>query len=193
MNRNNVELTISAGRRDQLIRDGLPQIALSGRSNVGKSSALNRLLGRKHLARVSAQPGKTVTVNYFCLDGACYLVDLPGYGFARRSEAEKRAWSRLTDAYFQDNRSLALVLQLIDLKTGPSRDDETMLRFLAEAGIPFVVLATKADKLNATNRKKNLEALEKTLGAVPAIPFSSQTGEGVQTVWNLILGAVEQA
>ena len=193
MNRNKVELVISAGRRDQLIRDELPQIALSGRSNVGKSSALNRLLGRKHLARVSAQPGKTVTVNFFLLDKACYLVDLPGYGFARRSEAEKRAWSRLTDAYFQNNAALTLVLQLIDLKTGPSRDDEMMLRFLDESGIPFVVLATKADKLNATNRKKNLEALTQMLGQVPVIPFSSQTGEGAETVWNLLNSAVEQA
>lgn len=193
MNRHNVELTISAGRKDQLIRDGLPQIALSGRSNVGKSSALNKLLGRKHLARVSAQPGKTVTVNYFCLDKACYLVDLPGYGFARRSEAEKQVWSRLTDAYFRGNGQLALVLQLIDLKTGPSRDDRTMLNFLEEAGIPFVTLATKADKLNATDRKKNLAALEEELGQVPVIPFSSQTGEGAETVWRLIESAVEQA
>lgn len=191
MNRQNVTLTISAGRKDQLIRDGLPQIALSGRSNVGKSSALNKLLGRKHLARVSAQPGKTVTVNFFNLDGACYLVDLPGYGFARRSEAEKRAWSRLTDAYFQQNASLAMVLQLIDLKTGPSKDDEMMLNFLEEAGIPFVVLATKADKLNATNRQKNLAFLTRMLGQVPVIPFSSLTGEGAERVWHLIQTTVE--
>ena len=191
MNRQNVTLTISAGRKDQIIRDGLPQIALSGRSNVGKSSALNKLLGRKHLARVSAQPGKTVTVNFFNLDGACYLVDLPGYGFARRSEAEKRAWSRLTDAYFQQNASLAMVLQLIDLKTGPSKDDEMMLNFLEEAGIPFVVLATKADKLNATNRQENLADLSRMLGQVPVIPFSSLTGEGAERVWNLIQTTVE--
>ena len=191
MNRQNVTLTISAGRKDQIIRDGLPQIALSGRSNVGKSSALNKLLGRKHLARVSAQPGKTVTVNFFNLDGACYLVDLPGYGFARRSEAEKRASSRLTDAYFQQNASLAMVLQLIDLKTGPSKDDEMMLSFLEEAGIPFVVLATKADKLNATNRQKNLAFLTRMLGQVPVIPFSSLTGEGAERVWNLIQTTVE--
>ncbi len=193
MNRNLVTLAISAGRKDQLIRDGLPQIALSGRSNVGKSSALNRLLGRKHLARVSAQPGKTVTVNYFLLDGACYLVDLPGYGFARRSEGEKQAWSRITDAFFRNNADLAMVLQLIDLKTGPSKDDETMLAFLEEVGIPYVILATKADKLNATNRKKNLEALTERAGAVPVIPFSSLTGEGAETVWNLIRSTVENA
>ena len=184
---------MSAGRRDQLIRDGLPQIALSGRSNVGKSSAVNKLLGRKHLARVSAQPGKTVTVNYFLLDGACYLVDLPGYGFARRSEGEKQAWSRITDAYFQKNASLAMVLQLVDLKTGPSRDDETMIAFLEEVGIPYVILATKADKPNATDRKKNLADLTARVGAVPVIPFSSLTGEGAETVWNLIQSTVESA
>ena len=186
MNRNRVELVISAGRKDQLIRDGLPQIALSGRSNVGESSTLNRLMGRKKLARVSAQPGKTVTVNFFRVDGACYLVDLPGYGFARRSEAEKAAWSRLTDAYFRQNGDLSMVLQLIDLKTGPSRDDEVMLDYLQNTGVPYVVLATKADKLNTTNRKNNLEQLQARLGAVPAIPFSSLTGEGAEVVWTLI-------
>ena len=186
MNRQAVELVISAGRRDQLLRDKLPQIALSGRSNVGKSSALNRLLGRKKLARVSSTPGKTVTVNYYCVDRALYLVDLPGYGFAQRSEADKRRWSQLTDAYFRDNGALLTVLQLIDLKTGPSRDDETMLRFMDETGIPYVILATKTDKLNKTDRAKNLAALQDRVGAVPVIPFSSLTGEGADLAWSLI-------
>lgn len=186
MNKNNINLKISAGRRDQLLRDGRCQIAFSGRSNVGKSSALNRLMGRKKLARVSSSPGKTITVNFFDLDGACYLVDLPGYGFARRSEAEKRIWSQLTDSYFQDHRDLALVLQLVDLKTGPSRDDEMMISFLQEVGIPFVIVATKLDKLNKTNQAKNLKELEEQMFPVPVYPFSSQTGEGVERVWSLI-------
>ena len=190
MNKHNINLTISAGRKDQLIRDGLCQIAFSGRSNVGKSSALNKLLGRKSLARVSSSPGKTVTVNFFNLDNACYLVDLPGYGFARRSEAEKKVWSRLTDAFFQDHEDLALVLQLVDLKTGPTKDDERMIDFLREVGIPFVVVATKTDKLNKTNRANNLKALEDALFPTPVFPFSSLTGEGVDAVWNLIESTV---
>ena len=186
MNKNNINLKISAGRRDQLLRDGRCQIALSGRSNVGKSSALNRLMGRKKLARVSSSPGKTITVNFFDLDGACYLVDLPGYGFARRSESEKRIWSQLTDSYFQDHQDLALVLQLVDLKTGPSRDDEMMISFLQEVGIPFVIVATKLDKLNKTNQAKNLKEMEEQMFPVPVYPFSSLTGEGVESVWSLI-------
>ena len=191
MNKNKITLTISAGRKDQLIRDGRCQIALSGRSNVGKSSALNRLLGRKKLARVSSSPGKTVTVNFFDVDGACYLVDLPGYGFAKRSEKEKRAWSALTDAFFQNHENLALVLQLVDLKTGPSRDDEMMISFLEEVGIPYVIVATKLDKLNKTNQAKNLKALSDAYFPVPVFPFSSLTGEGVEAVWSLIEKTVE--
>lgn len=191
MNKNNITLTISAGRRDQLIRDGKCQIAFSGRSNVGKSSALNKLLGRKKLARVSSSPGKTVTVNFFDVDRKCYLVDLPGYGFARRSEKEKRVWSNLTDSYFQNHENLALVLQLVDLKTGPSRDDETMISFLSEVGIPFVIVATKLDKLNKTNSAKNLKELEEAYFPTPVFPFSSLTGQGVEEVWNLIEKTVQ--
>jgi len=191
MNKNKITLVISAGRKDQLIRDGRCQIAFSGRSNVGKSSALNRLLGRKKLARVSSSPGKTVTVNFFDVDRTCYLVDLPGYGFAKRSEQEKRVWSTLTDSYFQDHKDLALVLQLIDLKTGPSQDDEMMIRFLQDAGIPFVVVATKLDKLNKTNQKKNLKELEEALYPTPIFPFSSLTGEGAEEVWHFIEKTVE--
>ncbi len=186
MNKNNISLKISAGRRDQLLCDGTCQIAFSGRSNVGKSSALNKLLGRKSLARVSSSPGKTVTINFFDLDRKCYLVDLPGYGYAKRSGAEKRVWSSLTDAYFQSHRDLALVLQLIDLKTGPSKDDLTMIRFLQEVGIPFVIVATKWDKLNSTNRQKNLKELEEAFAPTPVFPFSSLSGYGVESVWNLI-------
>lgn len=191
MNKHNVTLTISAGRRDQLLRDGKCQIALSGRSNVGKSSCLNKLLGRKSLARVSSSPGKTITVNFFNVDGKCYLVDLPGYGYAKRSESEKRVWSGLTDSYFQNNDHLALVLQLVDLKTGPSRDDRTMISYMQEMGIPFVIIATKLDKLNKTNGAKNLKALEDEFFPTPVFPFSSQSGFGVESVWGLIEKTVE--
>jgi len=191
MNKHNVTLAISAGRRDQLLRDGKCQIALSGRSNVGKSSCLNKLLGRKSLARVSSSPGKTVTVNFFNVDGKCYLVDLPGYGYAKRSESEKRVWSNLTDSYFQNNDHLALVLQLVDLKTGPSRDDRTMISYMQEMGIPFVIIATKLDKLNKTNGAKNLKALEDEFFPTPVFPFSSLSGFGADSVWSLIEKTVE--
>ena len=190
INKNRIRLAISAGRADQIIRDGKSQIAFSGRSNVGKSSALNRLMNRKNLARVSSSPGKTVTINFFDVDDRFYLVDLPGYGYARRSESEKRAWSRLTDSYFQDAGDLSLVLQLVDLKTGPSRDDETMISFLRDRGIPFVIVATKTDKLNRTGREKNLKELKDRYFPTPVFPFSSQNGEGADEVWRLMESAV---
>ena len=191
INKNNIRLTISAGRRDQLIRDGRCQIAFSGRSNVGKSSALNKLMNRKSLARVSSSPGKTITINFFDIDSRLYLVDLPGYGFAKRSEQEKRKWSGLTDSYFQDPEQISLVLQLVDLKTGPSRDDEAMIDYLQQVGIPFVIVATKFDKLNKTNQAKNLKELQDRYFPVPVFPFSSLTGYGVDSVWKLIETTVE--
>ena len=191
INKNNIRLTISAGRKDQLIRDGRCQIAFSGRSNVGKSSALNKLMNRKSLARVSSSPGKTITVNFFDVDSRLYLVDLPGYGFAKRSEQEKRKWSDLTDSYFRDPENISLVLQLVDLKTGPSRDDQAMIDYLQEVGIPFVIVATKFDKLNKTNQAKNLKELQDRYFPVPVFPFSSLSGYGVESVWKLIETTVE--
>lgn len=193
MNRHNVSLAISAGRQDQLLRDKKPQIAFVGRSNVGKSSALNRLLGRKSLARVSGTPGKTVTVNYFNLDGKCYLVDLPGYGYARRSASELKAFRALTDAYFRQVDDLILVLQLVDLKTGPSADDRMMISFLTEAGIPFVIVATKLDKLNKTGQQNNIKALEEEFFPTPVFPLSSLDGTGAERIWALLESAVENA
>ena len=189
MNKQNVSLKISAGRPDQILRDGTPQIAFSGRSNVGKSSALNRLLGRKSLARTSSSPGKTVTVNFYHVDNTLYLVDLPGYGFARRSETEKRAWSRLVDAYFQNRADLALVLQLIDLKVGPTGDDRLMLDYLKAEGVPFVVVATKWDKLNKTDQKNHLSCLEKEVFPTPVFPLSSATGYGSDALWSFLQNA----
>ena len=185
MNLNNVELTLTAGLPSQLKKDGLPQIAFSGRSNVGKSSLINKLLRRKALARTSAQPGKTVTVNYYTVDGAFSLVDLPGYGYAKRSESQKRSWSRLVEGYFENNPALRLVVQLIDLKVGITKDDAVMLDWLYETRTPFVIVATKADKLNVTNRKKNLQELkdhELVPDDVEVIPFSALKDEGTEAI-----------
>ena len=193
LNLQNAKLLITAGDPRQFPATPVSQIALSGRSNVGKSSLVNTLLGRKALARVSSAPGKTITVNFYDVDGKLFLVDLPGYGFAKRPPQEKAKWSALTDGYFTKNRNIdrvKLVLQLIDLKVGPTADDVTMLRYLSQTGLPFAVIATKADKLNKTGRAAALEALHDhpdiPLGT-PIIPFSSQTGEGKAELWNTVL------
>ena len=183
-NMQNAQLRQTAGLLTQFPLDPLPQIALSGRSNVGKSSLINTLLNRKSLARVSSTPGKTITVNFYEVDRTFFLVDLPGYGFAKRPLAEKQKWSELTEGYFTKNPAgdrLALVIQLIDLKVGPTRDDRMMLSYLRQTGTPYLVVATKADKLNATGRREALLALREDpdIGPdVPILPFSSQTGEG---------------
>ncbi len=191
LNTQKVTLKISAGTPRQIPGDPKTQIAFSGRSNVGKSSLINTLLGRKNLARVSSSPGKTITINFYDVDGKLYLVDLPGYGFAKRSPEEKKQWSALTDGYFTQNKNidrLALVLQLVDSRVGPTADDEMMLGFLREMQIPFVVVATKIDKLNATERKNNLEAIcnHPLIAGAPVIPFSSLKGEGKEELWKTI-------
>ena len=192
LNLNNTNLRISAGLPRQFPTDAMMQIAFSGRSNVGKSSLINSLLGRKSLARVSSAPGKTITVNFYDVDKKLFLVDLPGYGFAKRKPEDKARWSELTDGYFTKNPNLdllKLVVQLVDSRIGPTADDEMMLRFLSESGIPFVVVATKSDKLNATERK----AAETALASHPSIDadtpiifFSSLKGDGKAAVWQQI-------
>ncbi len=192
LNTQNVILKISAGRPDQIPSAPIAQVAFSGRSNVGKSSLINSLLGRKSLARVSSAPGKTITINFYEVDKKLYLVDLPGYGFAKRTLEDKKQWSSLTDGYFTSNKNidrLELVLQLIDSRVGPTKDDEMMLEYLAAAELPFAVVATKTDKLNATDRKKNLEALRAhpLIAGAPIIPFSALKGEGKEELWKTIL------
>ena len=187
----NVILKISAGEPRQIPSDPLAQVAFSGRSNVGKSSLINALLGRKSLARVSSAPGKTITINFYEIDKKLYLVDLPGYGFAKRTLEEKKKWSALTDGYFTQNDNidrLSLVLQLIDSRIGPTKDDEMMLDYLRAAELPFAVVATKTDKLNATERKKNLAAIEAhpLISGAPVIPFSALKGEGKDELWRVI-------
>ena len=148
---NNVNLVLTAGLPKQLpgiMRTDFPQVAMCGRSNVGKSSLINKLLGRKKLARVSAEPGKTITVNCYDVDSKLYLVDLPGYGYAKRTFADKQQWSALTDGYFTSNPNidlLALVIQLIDIRVGITAADEMMIDFLSQSGLPFIIVATKAD------------------------------------------------
>ena len=185
LNTQNVNLKMTAGRKDQFPRDGLVQIALSGRSNVGKSSLINTLLGRKSFARTSSSPGKTITINFYEVDKKLYLVDLPGYGYAKRSGDSKRVWASLTNDYFEAG-TMQMVFQLIDLKVGPTEDDYMMIEWLNANAIPYIVVATKADKLNTTNRNANFEALSThpllnppyVPEKIPVIMFSSQNGTG---------------
>ncbi len=193
LNLNNVSLRISAGFPSQFPRDPIPQIAFSGRSNVGKSSLINSLLGRKSLARVSGTPGKTITINFYEVDKRLFLVDLPGYGFAKRTESEKQKWSALTNGYFTENPDLdrlKLVIQLIDARIGPTQDDREMLGFLRQAALRHIVVATKNDKLNATERDRfirTIETDEDMSGTDCIVLASSVTGEGKDDIWNCIL------
>ncbi len=183
-------LKISAGFPSQFPRDPRPQIAFSGRSNVGKSSLINTLLDRKSLARVSGQPGKTITVNFYDIDKKLYFVDLPGYGFAKRPAEDKRRWSALTDGYFVKNPDidrLCLVVQLVDIRIGPTEDDRMMLNYLREAGLPHLIAASKADKLSKTAVGVAVEALARDYPDTPILPFSSLNGFGKEQLRAQIL------
>lgn len=185
---------MTAGLESQFPKDRLPQIALSGRSNVGKSSLLNKLVGRKSLARVSGSPGKTITINFYRVDKALYIVDLPGYGFAKRAPADKEKWSKLTDSYFTSGQMTA-VAQLIDLKVGATADDELMLDFMNANEIPFFIITTKTDKLNKTEREKALAKLRANplVGdETKIVPFSALSGEGRDDCRSEILRILEK-
>ncbi|MBO7304823.1 MAG: YihA family ribosome biogenesis GTP-binding protein [Clostridia bacterium] len=196
INVNNADMRMTVGNVKQLPRETRPQIALSGRSNVGKSSLINTLLGRKSLARVSSAPGKTVTINFYDVDKKLYLVDLPGYGYAKRSKESKKVWSSLTEDYFLKNPSpdaIKLVVQLIDIRVGPTDDDVMMINFLIGADVPFAVVATKTDKLSPAQKSAALEKLEREYFAgtgIDIIPFSSVTRDGKEVLWNRITDAI---
>ena len=185
-------LKTTAGVPTQFPTDGLPQIAFSGRSNVGKSSLINSLLNRKKLARVSSSPGKTVTVNYYLCDDKLYLVDLPGYGFAKRSAEDQKKWSGLTDAFFTKRRdgSLKGVIQLIDCKVGPTSDDLMMLDYMNRTCVKYAVVLSKSDKPNKTERGKTLEKLKSSVELskdAKIIFFSASSGEGKDELLNELL------
>lgn len=179
---------LSAALPSQLPPDTLPEIALSGRSNVGKSSLINRLLRRKALARTSATPGKTATINFYRLD-TLRLVDLPGYGYAKVSDSEKKRWNGLIRGYLGADRDLRLVLQLLDMRHPPSADDRLMIDFLIESELPFVLVLTKADKLGPTEKTRRLEAFQTTFAAYEGLhmqPFSAVSGEGAAELLTMI-------
>ena len=197
VNVNNVSLKISAGLPSQFVRSPLPQIAFSGRSNVGKSSLINTLLNRKSMARVSSAPGKTITVNFYDVDKKLFLVDLPGYGYAKRTLEDKKRWSLLVDGYFTSNPNidlLKLVVQLVDSRHGLTDDDRNMVEFLNETETPYVIVATKTDKLNKTEREKAVKTLVSEPSLAPGtkiILFSSESKEGKNDVWDTILEYID--
>ena len=188
-----VQYEASYGTSQQLPKSDAVEIAFAGRSNVGKSSMLNKVLNRKNLARVSSVPGKTVTINFFDCDGV-KLVDLPGYGYAKVAKGEKRRWAEMMEGYFQSPRNIRLVVQLVDMRHKPSEDDYIMMRFLQDAGLPFIVAATKSDKLNKTQYNQRKEALREELAEfgddLVILPFSSEKGEGTDELKRIIEGVI---
>lgn len=188
MNFHNVVFETSFGRFDQLPKSDLVEIAFAGRSNVGKSSMINKVFNRKQLARVSAVPGKTATINFFRLESV-HFADLPGYGYAKVAKGEKERWAKLIDGYFRSGRNIGLVFQLVDIRHKPSQDDLQMIDFLIENEFPFVLILTKKDKLTKTQLAERLEALQTEIPCadqITMIPFSSEKGDGVEEVKAII-------
>lgn len=190
----NAQFEAAFGTFSQIPQSTLPEVAFAGRSNVGKSSLLNKLFNRKSLARVSSVPGKTITINFYKL-GEYRMVDLPGYGYAKVAHGEKRRWAEMMEGYFQSDRNLKLVVQLIDMRHAPSKDDMVMLDFLKQSGYPFIIVYTKSDKLNKTERTKRLAAFEEELADysdILKIPFSATKGEGVDEIKKALSDVLEQ-
>lgn len=194
MNFQNVEFLISAASPKDFPAVRLPEIAFAGKSNVGKSSVINRLLQRKNFARVGDKPGKTIHVNYFTLDRKCYLVDLPGYGFAKVSQSEKERWGKLMEDYFAANR-ITLGVLIVDYRHPPTNNDVTMARWFLDSGCPFAVVANKMDKLKKCELEPNLKTIREDLELpdnCPIIPFSAEKGDGRDALVKLILQTVEK-
>ncbi len=190
MNYQNVSFVAAYGKASQLPPSKQMEIAFAGRSNVGKSSLINKLLGRKALARVSAVPGKTATINFYDLDRTIHLVDLPGYGYAKVAKSEKDRWAELIEGYLNDEqRDIALVVLLVDMRHPATRLDVDMVNYLIETERPFLVVLTKADKLNKKEREERLSAIADELPCgeeLTILPFSSQTGEGVDVLRGIL-------
>ncbi|EON71426.1 GTP-binding protein [Lysinibacillus sphaericus OT4b.31] len=185
----NVEMVISAVRPDQYPEDGLPEFALAGRSNVGKSSFINRMIGRKALARISSKPGKTQTLNFYKIEEQLFFVDVPGYGYAKVSKTEREAWGKMIERYITGREELKAVVQIVDLRHPPTDDDCMMYDFLKHYNIPCIVIATKADKIPKGKWDKHKKVVKETLDMDkndPLVVFSSEKGIGFEEAWRLI-------
>ncbi len=195
MNFNKTEFLASYGKVEQIPESALPEIAFSGRSNVGKSSLINKIFNRKNLARVSSVPGKTATINFYSIDKECYLVDLPGYGYAKIAQSDKIRWSNLIEGYLTSDREIVLVMQLIDMRHAPSADDLQMIDFWIETEQPFVIILTKADKLSKKQREERMSGFAKEIPCfedIEKIVFSAVTGEGVEKIREIIEEASQE-
>ncbi|MEK3874436.1 MULTISPECIES: ribosome biogenesis GTP-binding protein YihA/YsxC [unclassified Paenibacillus] len=183
------EFVISAVGPNQYPDDALPEIALAGRSNVGKSSLINRMIGRKNLARTSSTPGKTQHLNYYRINDGLYFVDVPGYGYAKVSKSQREAWGKMIEKYLMERETLKLVLLIVDMRHPPSKDDELMYDWLKAYELPVCVVATKADKVPKTRWPKHLKIIKEALvlrAGDPVILFSSEEGTGKDELWGLI-------
>lgn len=188
LNYNKAEFTAAYGKFSQIPAPERIEIAFAGHSNVGKSTLINKLFNRKNLARVSSVPGKTATINFYGLENI-YFVDLPGYGYAKVAKSEKERWSGLIEGYLSSDRDIRLVFMLIDMRHAPTKDDVHMINYLIDEEMPFVLVLTKADKLNKTERAKRLEAFKSEIPCfedIHSIPFSSQTFEGVEELRQIV-------
>ena len=193
MNLHNVEFLISAANPKDFPENRLPEIAFAGKSNVGKSSVINRILQRKNFARVGEKPGKTIHVNYFIIDKTCYFVDLPGYGYAKVSQKEKDRWGKLMEDYFAAQR-IDLGILIVDSRHPPTNNDITMANWFLDSGCPFVVVANKLDKLKKSEIEPNLQRIREDLDLpeeCPVIPFSAEKGTGREELLNIILHTAE--
>ena len=194
MNLHNAEFVRSAASLEACPKDRLPQIAFAGRSNVGKSSVINRILQRKNFARVGEAPGKTTHINYFLIDKQLYLVDLPGYGYAKVPKAEKDRWAKLIESYFADPDLITLGILIVDARHKPTANDVTMANWFQQSGRPYVVVANKMDKLKKSEIEPNLAAIRETLSleeTTPMIPFSAEKGQGREELLAMILKTLD--
>jgi GTP-binding protein len=188
------ELVISAVEAKQYPKLALPEIALAGRSNVGKSSFINKMINRKSLARTSSKPGKTQTLNFYKINQQFLFVDVPGYGFAKVSIAEREKWGHFIEEYMSIREHLKAVIQLIDIRHKPSKEDQMMYEWLNHLGVNVIIVATKLDKIPKTKVHRHIKEIRETLQmpkAVPVIPFSSETGQGKDEAWNTILAYIK--
>ncbi|MCK9478022.1 MAG: ribosome biogenesis GTP-binding protein YihA/YsxC [Firmicutes bacterium] len=188
---NDARILISAAQPSQYPQNNLYDVAFAGRSNVGKSSLINKLTGRKALARISSTPGKTATINFYEVNSKINLVDLPGYGFARVSKVEKEKWGKMIECYLSTREKLVSVILLVDIRHKPSPDDVVMMEWVKGSGFEPTVIATKKDKLKKMQIPKAVELIKDTLEVNTVIPFSAVTGEGVDEVWRVILSAAK--
>lgn len=185
----NINLETVCGITSKLPENSLPEIAFAGKSNVGKSSLINALMNRKSYARTSATPGKTQTINYYNINDAMYLVDLPGYGYAKVSEKEKIAWGKMIERYLNQSKQLKAVFLLIDIRHDPSANDKMMYHWIVEQGFQPIIIATKLDKIKRSQVQKHVKAVKSGLDLLPGtivIPFSAETKQGREEIWDLM-------